>query len=82
MTRNRLTQLLEEPETHRLILEGYSGPYALGVAKHPDHEGELALRLRVRGLTAADFPEEIVLEGEPVTLLVEPDFVAPRPLKA
>ena len=81
MTRNRLTHLLDEPETHRLILKGYSGPYALGVTKHPQHEGELALRLRIRGLTTAEFPEEIVLEGEPVTLLVEPDLVAPRPLK-
>lgn len=81
MTLNRLAQLIEKPETHRAILRGYEGPYALGVTRHPQNKGELALRLRVEGNPTADFPDQVILEGEPVLVLVEPGFEAPLPLK-
>ena len=78
---DRLADLIEEPEVHRKILRDYAGGYSLGITSNPRRKGEWAIRVRVEGDDAADIPEEIVLDGEPVPIVVNTNFRIPEPLR-
>lgn len=77
---NRLAQFVSRPDVHREVLNGYSGPYALGVTRLNNDDRLGALRLRVQDGNAREFPEEIELDGERVPVLVDVNWTAPRRL--
>lgn len=80
MQLDRLADLIEEPEVHRKILRDYSGGYSLGITANPRRSGEWAIRVRVEGDDEPNIPEEIVLDGEPVPIIVNTNFKVPAPL--
>ena len=75
---NRLAQLVSQPDVHREVLRGYSGPYALGVTRLNNDDRFGALRLRVQDGNAQEFPDEIELDGERIPILVDVNWTAPR----
>jgi hypothetical protein len=82
MDQRRLTELIETPEVHRRLLAGYEGPYALGITRDPEDESRLALRLRIEAERPPAIPDEIVLDGEAVPVVVDTRFRGPVPLKS
>ena len=80
MKQERLADLIERPETHRLILGNYKGSYSLGLTLNPRNRSQLAIRVRIEGANVAQVPSQIVLEGEAVPVVVNANFVAPKPL--
>jgi hypothetical protein len=80
MDQNRLATLLEKPEIQRRILRDYHGGYSLGLTRHPHKKQALAIRVRVESEDASYFPAEIVLDGEPVPIIVSTSFKLPVPL--
>ena len=80
MDTNELAAVLDEPEVHRNILKGYKGPYALGVAKPPDGEGEAALLLRIGNDAPSDISQEVEINGELVPVIIKRGFSPPRAL--
>lgn len=80
MEMHRLAGLVEHPEVHRRLLGEYDGSYSLGVTTSPTASANPAIRVRVEGTDDLNIPSEIILDGEPVPVLVETRFVPPRPL--
>ena len=72
----QLASHLTDPAIHKLILGDYNGPYALGVARLPD--GEHALRVRVTGTHTAWIQKEITVHGWPVKVIATGNFQAPE----
>lgn len=82
MDQRRLTELIETPDVHRRLLGGYKGSYALGITQDPDDKSRLALRLRIEAEGPPAIPNEIVLDGEAVLVVVDTPFRGPVPLKS
>lgn len=80
MNVEKLSRLLESPETHRQILRGYSGPYSLGIGQDLQRSQGPVVVLQVASLPAEAIPAEIQLNGETVAVVVRTGFVQPRPL--
>jgi hypothetical protein len=72
----KLAQLLERADVHRLALDGHRGAYALGVT---ELDGAPALHLHVPGPRAPS-RRTITVDGEAIPMIVEGGFRAPRPL--
>ena len=81
MQLDRLADLIEKPEVHRRILRGYDGGYSLGITSSPEDRNKFAIRVRIEGDDVGDIPSEIVLDGEPVPIIVNTNFTLPRPLR-
>lgn len=77
MTTTQLTGLVNQPETHRLIVGDYDGAYSLGVTDDPP-----AFLLRVEPADAARFPSAVTVRGQRIPVVVRDDFRAPRPQAA
>lgn len=75
MTDQQLAAALQRPEVHRKLLGNYRGPYSLGVTRA---HGRAALLLRVEDEVPEHMPSEIVIDGEPVSVIVHGGFRAPR----
>jgi hypothetical protein len=76
---NVLRSYLDRAEVHRSVLRGYTGPYSLGVGRDPE-SAETVLILQVAGAPPRQFPDEVVVAGERVPVLVRTNFKAPTPL--
>ena len=74
-----LADLLENSETHRLILGDYQGRYALGVGRDPDNPGAYALILKVPD--AAGWPRSVTINGRRVQICVQGGFRRVQPLR-
>ncbi len=81
MEANALQTYLGQPDVHRTILGGYSGPYSLGIGRDPRHS-QPVLILQVISASQQRFPTEVLLGGEVIPIIVRTDFVPPRPLRA
>lgn len=81
MDQNRLATLIEKPEVQQKILGDYDGGYSLGLTSHPTDKEKLAIRVRVEGDDASEIPQQIVLDGESVPVIVTANFKVPQPLK-
>ena len=73
---NSLRHSLERPEVVNGILAGYSGPYSLGIGKGP------AIVLQVPDADQIAFPDQILIGGEAVPVIVRRGFRMPVPLAA
>ena len=80
MNVQRLADLIEGPELHRTLLGEYDGTYSIGVTTNPADSSRPAIRVRVEDAEDLRIPSEIVLDGEPVRVLVQTRFVPPRTL--
>ncbi len=76
----RLADHIERPELHRKLLGEYGGSYSIGITTTQGGPDQPAIRVRVEGSGPSDIPSEIVLDGEPVPVIVQTEFVPPRPL--
>lgn len=77
MNVSQLSNLVEQPETHRLIVGDYEGSYALGVTDHPP-----AFLLRVEPDDVSRFPKSVRVHGEHVPVVVTGGFKTPEPQTA
>jgi hypothetical protein len=77
MTSSELAVALEEPELHRKLLVGYSGPYALGITKSAIND-EPVLLLRVGADAPLNIPEIIEVNGQQVPVIIEKGFISPK----
>lgn len=75
-----LAQLLDRPETHRMVLNGYAGEYSLGITRCENGPGGYGFLLRVRDDAPPDLPTAVRIAGREIPLKVQKGFVAPRPL--
>ena len=75
MTDQQLAAALQRPEIHRRVLGNYRGAYSLGVTRA---NGRAALSLRVDDPIPGHVPSEILVDGEPVPVIVHGGFRAPR----
>ena len=80
MDLTRLASFLKQPEVHRRILGNYSGAYSIGITFHPDNEKEAAIRVCVEGDDATLIATHITLAGQKFPVIVNTQFIAPRPL--
>lgn len=78
MTQERLTTLINRPETQRKILRGYRGAYSLGLTLNPGNRGEIAIRVRIEGDDSSHIAKSIVLDGRSVPVLVNTGFRTPH----
>lgn len=70
-----LTAALQDPKVVAEVLDDYSGPYAFGVT---EVNGRAALCLRVVAeLVRHKIPREIMIDGEPITVVVDGGFRQP-----
>ena len=76
----KLSRLLESPETHRRLLSGYDGPYSLGVGRSEESAEKPVVVLHLTRAPAKPIPAQIAFDGEWVRVLVQTDFVQPRAL--
>jgi hypothetical protein len=81
METSKLIATLERPEVHRQVVGEYRGPYSLGVAADPLHDNQPTLVLQVESGVPDRFPTEVVIDGEPVRVLVRGGFRAPKPYR-
>jgi hypothetical protein len=75
-----LSALLSRPETHRLILDGYRGPYSLGITRCPEGPGGLGFLLRVHGEPPPGLPRAVTIADRTIPVVVQGWFQAPQPL--
>ena len=75
MQDQQLAAALRRPEVHREVLGNYRGAYSLGVTRA---NGRAALLLRVEDGVPDHVPSAIVVDGEPVPVIVHGNFQAPR----
>ena len=75
MTATELARLVDEPETHRLIVGDYDRSYALGVSDFPP-----AFLLRVEPDDVANFPRWVRVHGEEIPVVVHGSFRQPKPV--
>ena len=80
MDTETLSNFLETPAAHSLILAGYQGAYSLGVGEDPSWGHAPVLILHIEGRQPNSFPDKIDLDGETVPVIVKTGFVAPQPL--
>jgi len=73
----QLSQFVQQPETHRRLLDGYSGAYSLGIGRQA---GEFVLVLQLQGDAHPNLPSRVSVGGESVPLLVQNGFTAPSAL--
>ena len=73
-----LGRLVERASTHRKVLCGYSGPYALGLGY--DDADEPVLRLSVPTAATEEFPAYVTLVGKRVRVEVRTNWKPPLPL--
>jgi hypothetical protein len=78
MTIAELRALLDDPETHRVVLDGYPGLYHLGITTTP--EGEFGYYLRAP--RAPDGIRVVTLREQPVTVIVDGDPAPTLPAAA
>lgn len=74
-----LTELVENPKLHELLLGAYSGAYSLGVGRH-GFVPALVLQLPTIMPPLIEGYQVIDFEGELVPLVVQTGFIAPEPL--
>ena len=82
MKQEHLADLIERPETHRMILGDYKGSYSLGLTLNPSNRSQLAIRVRIEGNDVSRLPKQVLLEGEVVPVVVIANFITPTPLRA
>lgn len=70
--------ILERPDALRRILNGYDGPFAVGVGEKGTRP---AIRLCVQS-TTVKFPSYIDVSGIIVPIVVDSSWTAPEPLKS
>jgi hypothetical protein len=76
MTTDDLARLVQEPAVRGQLLQGYRGPYLLGITNLPGAPYTLAIALRVPDPGSMTFPSEIELDGERVPVVLD-RFVTP-----
>jgi len=81
MDASRLATLLEQPEVQNTILRDYDGGYSLGLTRNPEKKEEVAIRVRIEAEDVSHIPSKIILDGEPIPIVVNPGFKLPEPLK-
>jgi hypothetical protein len=74
VTVDQLTNLVNQPETHQLIVGDYDGSYALGVTDNPP-----AFLLRVEPSDVGQFPSKVTIRGKDIPVVVKGNFRTPRP---
>jgi hypothetical protein len=79
MESNELADLLDRPETHRKILDGYCGPYALGVTKMPAPSHDYGFILRVAEAAPNLKSTTVDIDGHLIPVLIQGGFTAPVP---
>jgi hypothetical protein len=77
---NRLSAYVEKSEVHRMIIGSYQGSYSLGVAKDPENPDQLIIKVSIVGKDTMDIPQQVVLDGELIPILVDTNWQAPLPL--
>ena len=77
MKTSELAAALEEPELHRRLLGGYSGPYALGITKSADND-EAELLLRVSHDAPASISRTVEVNGEQVRVIIQKGYIPPK----
>ena len=77
---SNLSEILNRPQTHRLILDGYHKAYSLGVTRCPGGPEGLGFLLRVEGSPPPGIPPTVTIDGWTIPILVRGEFKAPRPL--
>ena len=65
---------------HRTVLDGFGGPYSLGIGKDQASSAAV-LVLMVPDGVVRNFPTEVQLNAEPVKVMVQRGFRAPSPLQ-
>lgn len=78
MEMSQLMAQVEAPALHSAILDGFSGPYSLGVGKAPNST-EPVLILMVPPDTVQSFPNKVTIGNDTVALIVHRDFQPPVP---
>jgi hypothetical protein len=80
MNISALTHLLEQSDVQRHLLRNYRGGYSLGIIRSPGNEKEYAIGLRVTGPIVEPLPDNLVVDGEQIRVVVTEDFRAPTPI--
>jgi hypothetical protein len=81
MELSTLTHFLERPDVLRYILGGYHGAYSLLVGKTPD-KLKYVVKLKLAGPTTETPPNNVVVDGEEIPIVVTRDFQPLTPLRA
>jgi hypothetical protein len=76
---SNLSDILNRPETHRLILDDYRRAYSLGVTRCPGGPGGFGFLLRIEG-SPPDVPHTVTIDGWTIPIIVQGAFSRPRPL--
>jgi hypothetical protein len=80
MDQERLANLIGRQEIQKKILGNYRGGYSIGLSLNPENRSQLAIRVRIEGQESAGIPSQVVLEGEPIPIIVNTNFKLPEPL--
>ncbi len=80
MDQRHLAALIEQPEVQRQVLNGYRGPFSLGITLNPWNRRELAIAVQIADSDPSSLPSTVELEGERIRVVVEGGFKSPRPL--
>jgi hypothetical protein len=79
---SNLSEILNRPETHRIILDGYRKAYSLGVTRCQEGPEGLGFLLRVEGPPPPGIPRTVTIDGWTIPVLVQGEFKAPKPLSS
>ncbi len=71
-----LSEIIEDPEFHRLLLHGYAGPYSLGVIG----SNRVLLSLPDVPESVVSIPQELDFKGIHVLVEVKCDWAQPHKL--
>lgn len=81
MDEQRLAAEVESPALHRTLLQGFDGPYSLGVGRD-GASAQAVLLLMVPKFATQAFPARVTIDGESVPVVVQRDFQQPVALGA
>ena len=73
-----LSDIVQMPEVHELLIGNYKGAYSVGITQSP--EGEEVVLLRVEDEFPLGFVNEINFQGETIPVIVRGSFRRPRAL--
>lgn len=76
MDEQRLAAEVESAALHRTVLQGFDGPYSLGVGRD-GASAQAVLLLMVPEFATQAFPSRVTIGGESVRVVVQRDFQQP-----
>lgn len=78
MNIENLLKYIETPEIQKLILNGYTGGYSIGIGLDSTQNLIIILHVQRNTLEVPSFPMELEFDNEIIPVIVQTNFIEPK----